>query len=328
MFAREIKFTTLEDKQIFSSSSSAKRITLHASSESQKVVINKLAHWRRCNSPHDLLLLTPSDIILIRSLTLQVVAGILASSDDGTFRTDESWKCTTRYDENWMSPSFDDESWPAAVVSGENSDKDIHRNMKAIHEKANWIWTAKFKGTTADSTVYCRGYIGEFLEKLGSFLHSVLRTETISQWRWASILFKLYFLIMNALQLKTCICNNSQVQRVNEPNHGHRSWGWFAAAVKPRTGKGLQIICTCYIKNLIDSIAEYVSGNQRGRGKRITRTRKVITRIRKVSWSRGRGISRGKTSTGRVGSTSKGSVHSNRTPTHSIWWRIVFLIAK
>ena len=92
---------------------------------------------------------------------LQGVAGILASSDDGTFRTDKSWKCTSRYVENWMSPSFDDRSWPRAAVSGENSDKDIHRNLKDIHSSARWIWTRKFKDATADSTVYCRGYIGE-----------------------------------------------------------------------------------------------------------------------------------------------------------------------
>lgn len=92
---------------------------------------------------------------------LQVVAGILASSDDGTFRTDKSWKCTTVYVENWMLPSFDDESWLGASVSGENSDKDIHRNMKAIDAIASWIWTRNFKGDSADSTVYCRGRMGE-----------------------------------------------------------------------------------------------------------------------------------------------------------------------
>ena len=92
---------------------------------------------------------------------LQVVAGILASSDDGTFLTDKSWKCTTRYDENWMLPSFNDESWNIAAIAGENSDSDIHRNMKDIHSSAKWIWTDNFKGATADSTVYCRGYIGK-----------------------------------------------------------------------------------------------------------------------------------------------------------------------
>ena len=127
-----------------------------------------LANWRRSwcllskwNSPHECLLSTPCDNVPLCSSFHQVIAGILASSDDGKFRTDGSWKCTTGYVENWMLTSFDDRSWPKAAVAGENSDTDIHRNMKDIHSSAKWIWTGNFKGATADSTVYCRGYIGK-----------------------------------------------------------------------------------------------------------------------------------------------------------------------
>jgi hypothetical protein len=76
--------------------------------------------------------------------------------------TDENWKCTTEYTVNWMSPSFDDNSWPAAVVSGTNSDADIHKLQKTISTKAKWIWTKNNKDPSPiDGTVYCRGYIGK-----------------------------------------------------------------------------------------------------------------------------------------------------------------------
>jgi hypothetical protein len=95
--------------------------------------------------------------------TCQVVSGILASIDDDETVTDESWKCTTQYKVSWMSPSFDDNSWPAAAIAGTNSPSDIHKLLAAISPKAKWIWTKNNADPTIDSTVYCRGYLGEKL---------------------------------------------------------------------------------------------------------------------------------------------------------------------
>jgi hypothetical protein len=115
------------------------------------------------------------DMVLVRSNTLarsstltyistfQVVAGILASVDDDELVTDESWKCTTRFTVSWMSPSFDDNSWPAAAIAGTNSASDIHKVLADIDPKAKWIWTKNNAEPTIDSTVYCRGYLGEKL---------------------------------------------------------------------------------------------------------------------------------------------------------------------
>lgn len=89
------------------------------------------------------------------------MAGILASVDGKKLVTDESWKCTTRNIANWMSRSLKDDSWPAAVVSGTNSPTDIHSQLSQIDSSAKWIWVKNFKEPSIDSTVYCRGRLGE-----------------------------------------------------------------------------------------------------------------------------------------------------------------------
>ena len=91
---------------------------------------------------------------------LQVVAGFLASVDDDSLVSDETWKCSAVYTENWMLPSFDDSKWSNAAISGTNTVSDVHKVLSDISEKAKWIWTAKYNdSTTIDKTVYCRGYI-------------------------------------------------------------------------------------------------------------------------------------------------------------------------
>ncbi len=60
-----------------------------------------------------------------------------------------------------MSRSFDDDSWPAAAIAGTNSQSDIHKLLADIDPQAKWIWTANHADPTIDSTVYCRGYLGE-----------------------------------------------------------------------------------------------------------------------------------------------------------------------
>jgi hypothetical protein len=97
---------------------------------------------------------------MFESMSLQVVAGILASVEGKQLVSDESWKCTTRYVPKWMSASLDDDSWPDAVISGTNSDLDIHKLQPLIDSTAKWIWTSKHADPQIDSTVYCRGYIG------------------------------------------------------------------------------------------------------------------------------------------------------------------------
>lgn len=94
----------------------------------------------------------------------QVVAGILASVDGEKLVTGKSWKCTTAEQvDGWTSSSFNDNSWPDAVISGTNTASDIHGNLPQVHSSANWIWTSNFKGDKIDGTVYCRGYLGEYL---------------------------------------------------------------------------------------------------------------------------------------------------------------------
>jgi hypothetical protein len=93
-------------------------------------------------------------------MSFQVVAGILASVEGGQLVSDESWKCTTRFVPLWMSPSFDDDSWPDAVISGTNSDSDVHKRQSLIDSTAKWIWTSKHADPQIDPTVYCRGYLG------------------------------------------------------------------------------------------------------------------------------------------------------------------------
>ena len=93
------------------------------------------------------------------------MAGILASVDGDKLVTDKSWKCTTTpQSAGWASSSFDDNSWPFAVIAGTNTASDIHGNLRQVHASASWIWTSNFKGSKIDGTVYCRGYLGEFVE--------------------------------------------------------------------------------------------------------------------------------------------------------------------
>ena len=94
---------------------------------------------------------------------MQVVAGFLASVDDGKLVTDENWKCTNTLFENWMLPTFDDSAWENASISGTNTASDIHKVLSAISSNAKWIWTNKFSGNTIDKTVYCRGYFSKFV---------------------------------------------------------------------------------------------------------------------------------------------------------------------
>ena len=92
------------------------------------------------------------------------MAGILASVDGVKLVTDKSWKCTTTpQSAGWASSVFDDKSWPDAVIAGTNTASDIHGNLPQVHASASWIWTSNFRGIKIDGTVYCRGYLGEYL---------------------------------------------------------------------------------------------------------------------------------------------------------------------
>jgi len=61
-----------------------------------------------------------------------------------------------------MAASYDDNSWPDAVISGTNTDTDIHKNLPQIDSTASWIWTSNHRSPLTDSPVFCRGYLGRY----------------------------------------------------------------------------------------------------------------------------------------------------------------------
>lgn len=105
---------------------------------------------------------TPGSI----SRFLQVVAGILLSTDDESILSSASWKCSTQYVAGWESPAFNDASWPAASISGDHSASNIHHVLSPISLNAKWIWTKNFIDPAIDATAYCRLSIGELVSYL------------------------------------------------------------------------------------------------------------------------------------------------------------------
>ena len=92
-------------------------------------------------------------VIAVKGVDYGVIAGILASTDDGSLLTDSSWKCTNQHFSGWETVEFDDSQWPAAHQVA------IHETLPwkivpGIRTNAYWIWTRNY--VNGDWTVYCR----------------------------------------------------------------------------------------------------------------------------------------------------------------------------
>lgn len=92
-------------------------------------------------------------VIAVKGVDYGVIAGILASTDDGSILTDSSWKCTNQHYAGWETVGFDDSDWPAAHQVA------IHQTLPwklvpGIRTNAFWIWTRHY--VNGDWTVYCR----------------------------------------------------------------------------------------------------------------------------------------------------------------------------
>ena len=101
---------------------------------------------------------TCSNVLAIRCRDTGIIAGILASADNGLI-TDSSWRCSDKYEQGWALPGFTEnpEHWKQASTYGRNG---AHpwQFLKSISPYANWIWTDRNDGTT-NMHVHCRKYI-------------------------------------------------------------------------------------------------------------------------------------------------------------------------
>jgi len=125
-------------------------------------------------------------VIAVQGTDVGAVAGILASTDDGSILTDSSWKCTNVYYEGWQLVDFDDSCWPSAHVIA------LHQTspwtlVEGIKTNAYWIWTPKYTG--GDLVVYCRKNIG--IEPLFSSIQSrMLNIQNINNCNFTGIQHK------------------------------------------------------------------------------------------------------------------------------------------
>ena len=88
-----------------------------------------------------------------------VIAGILASMDDGT-TSDASWKCSRVSQTGWKSASFEEDGgWKAATEIGQNGVSPWNVRPR-IDGSAKWIWTSRYEGKNVDLKVYCRKVLG------------------------------------------------------------------------------------------------------------------------------------------------------------------------